>query len=149
MNGCTFNVTEILDNKSRICSAMPLFKTENTYCRWRSTATLLIMKALKHLWRAHSFLTFCFCGLESWLLALCCLWWSNEAIYHVNESGQEISALVCWFYWDHLKFFSVWQTQFILFGLQDFRKLLKREERPMLMMFYAPCESPLSVIIHY
>uniref|UniRef100_A0A8C1YIA6 Protein disulfide-isomerase A5 n=1 Tax=Cyprinus carpio TaxID=7962 RepID=A0A8C1YIA6_CYPCA len=29
---------------------------------------------------------------------------------------------------------------------KDFRKLLKREERPILMMFYAPCESPLSVL---
>lgn len=33
-------------------------------------------------------------------------------------------------------------TGFCVFFLQDFKKLLKREEKPILMMFYAPCESP-------
>lgn len=27
-----------------------------------------------------------------------------------------------------------------LFVPQDFRRLLKKEEKPLLMMFYAPCE---------
>ena len=32
-------------------------------------------------------------------------------------------------------------SSFSLSLFKDFRKLLKKEERPILMMFYAPCES--------
>lgn len=41
--------------------------------------------------------------------------------------------------------FLLWGSVLFCFfssSLQDFKKLLKREEKPILMMLYAPCESP-------
>ena len=47
------------------------------------------------------------------------------------QSQGHVASLLC---------YRVCDLPCSLFVPQDFRRLLKKEEKPLLMMFYAPCE---------
>lgn len=83
---------------------------------------------------------------KSWEESGPCSHRSHCGLINISDVSWTHLALVLWTI--HLFFLYIKIKQFnkllappSLFVFKDFRKLLKKEERPILMMFYAPCES--------